>query len=149
MTSLAFWRRLSYVLATVLIVTGWSLYIRIGYPKEWDMVRYGMQGAKVWSLCGKPTISSGGLKPDYWVRPLLLGQWELRVHCGDVAGEGPALVVGKSIVYVWPFGAETVIRPDLIQVPLKSYEAFAQAFGALNGLGEDKSTAPPASSEAR
>ena len=85
-----FWMRLCAVLTIILVVVGWNLAVRTCYPQEWDRVWYGMSGSEVWRLSGKPTISSGGMKPDYWERPFLFGKWQFNVYCGDVLSGGVA-----------------------------------------------------------
>lgn len=42
-----FWKRLCVALLLTLIAVGWSLAVRTCYPKEWDLVWYGMDGADV------------------------------------------------------------------------------------------------------
>ncbi|MBI5518921.1 MAG: hypothetical protein HY916_02550 [Desulfovibrio sp.] len=125
---LTFWRRLSLVLTLALSITGWNLYIRTGYPKEWDEVRYGMHGAEVWFLCGKPTESSG-MKPDQWVRPFLFGRWEFRVNCGDVQEGHPAPVTDISLYYESFLTGKTWIKKYSPFVYIVDHQAYERAFG--------------------
>jgi len=134
----ASWRNISFLLALALAITGFNLYIRTGYPTEWDRVRYGMHAAEVWSLCGKPNTSSGGMSPDYWESALFPGRWEFLVNCGDVDGGRPFVVTDISLCY------ESVLTG---RVPIKGYspELYiidAQAFAAAFGF-HDNATATP------
>ena len=122
------WRKLSYVLALVLVVTGWNLYIRTGYPKEWDQVRYGMHGTEVWFICGKPTYSSG-MKADFWSKPFLYGHWAFRVNCGDIRGGKPGVVTDITLYFeMFPFG-NTWIKYYSPEVYIVDYQAYKRAFG--------------------
>jgi len=128
-TSPAFWRRLTYALALALAITGWSLYVRTGYPKEWDQVRYGMHGAEVWFLCGKPTSSSGGMKADHWSKPFLFGQWEFKVNCGDVYGGDPGPVTDITLYFETFITGKTWIKKYSPELYIVDYQAYKRAFG--------------------
>lgn len=125
----AFWRRLSWALVVALVVLGWNLYVRVGYPKEWDRVRYGMLGTEVWSVCGAPTISSGGMKPDYWTKPFLFGQWEFHVDCGDVLGGQPEPVDHIELYYETFVTGKTWIKKYSPHTYIKDFQAYRAAFG--------------------
>ena len=135
--SITFWRRTSYILALALAVTGWNLHIRSGYPKEWDQVRYGMHGAEVWSICGKPTESSG-MKPDHWTKPFLFGRWEFRVNCGDIQGGYPSPVTDISLYYESFLTGKTWIKKYSPAAYIVDHEAYEQAFG----FGDNATAAP-------
>lgn len=92
------------------------------------MVRYGMHGAEVWFLCGKPTESSG-MKPDHWTKQFLFGQWEFRVNCGDVLGGAPGPVIDISLYYESFFTGKAWLKMYSPVTHIVDYQAFERAFG--------------------
>lgn len=143
--SKTFWRWLAYALALSLIITGWNLYMRTGYPKEWDRVRYGMHGAEVWFICGQPTISSGGMKADFWAKPFLFGQWELWVYCGDILGHKPSIVTDIRLYYESLLTGKVWIKSYSPHVHIVDRDAFERAFG----FHPEPEGAPPQQSAAK
>lgn len=124
-----FWRRLCYIITLMLVVVGWNLYIRTGYPKEWDKVRYGMYGTEVWDICGAPSISSSGMKSDYWTKPFLFGQWEFSVNCGDVLGGEPEPVTDIALYYESFVTGKVWIKKYSPHIYIKDFRAYRRAFG--------------------
>lgn len=123
-----FWRRLCVLLALVLAIVGWNLAIRTCYPKEWDRIYYGMSGAEVWKLCGEPTVSSGGMKPDYWEKPFLIGTWKIHIFCGDVI-DGKTSPVSSIQLYYETVFSKTHIKSSATPIHIVDHNAYARAFG--------------------
>lgn len=116
------------VLALALTMVSWNLAVRTCYPKEWDYVWYGMSGAEVWKLCGEPTMSSGGMKPDYWEKPFLFGQWKFHVYCGDVLGKQPSPVSDINLSYEL-FLLRVRLKFSATAPHIVDRQAYARAFG--------------------
>jgi len=133
-----FWMRLCAVLTLALVVVSWNLAVRTCYPIEWDRVWFGMSGSEVWKLCGQPTISSGGMKPDYWEKPFLFGKWQFNVYCGDVLGGQPAPVSDISLNYELPPWPRIKIKYSATAPHILDHEAYDRAFGF-----RDNATAAP------
>lgn len=128
--SSSLWRRLSCCLACSLLVALAYIYLLTGYPQEWKKVQVGMSISQVRAICGQSTHSPG-LKPDYWVVPMLWGGWVLAVGHGEFTQGPGALVTGIEVYFDYNIaGARLSLRHDW-PAPPKDQEAFYKAYGQV------------------
>jgi len=128
MLSATVWRRLSYVLMLILLITLVRLHLRTGYPKEWNNVQVGMAASQVNAICGKPTYDSGGMKPNRWEVPFLWGKWVMQVSGGDYENGDPDIVYSVAIYFDHNISnARSNIH--IVEPPIRDYRAFIRAFG--------------------
>ena len=127
MQAASFWRRGSYILVLLLLITYVFQHINTGYPGEWHKVQIGMPASQVRALCGEPTHSSG-MGPDVWEHHFLFGKWVLEIASGDYAEDPQNIVYAITVFYEHPLAwKDLVLRSE--HPPIQAYAAFMQAFG--------------------
>ncbi len=127
MSFASFWRRGSYILVLLLLVTYVYLHVNTGYPGDWRRIQIGMPASQVRALCGEPTHYSG-MGPDVLEHHFLFGKWVLEIASGDYAEDPRDLVYAITVFYEHPLAwKDLVLRSE--HPPIQDYASFMRAFG--------------------
>lgn len=123
------WKIFCFMLSLVIVLLLVQLHMLTGYPTAWDKVQVGMTISHVRTLCGDPTYSSEGMKPDTWEKTLLVGKWVLKVGHDEI-GQGPQSIVGsKEVLFVCEALAFRMKVNPMTRPPVQDWESFYKAFG--------------------